>query len=120
MTDLGKIPVRTEITVLPADDTRETIGWTVREYSGCDVFLLLELEMVKKPITDRHALKPGVSIAVPSFFRGCHHHMKVQSESYAETLDGKLGAFLRFGEDDRNCWVCTSLINTKVFKAIQR
>lgn len=124
ITVFDKIPARTEITVLPADKPEEhMVGWQVHCYSGAKVYLLTELEVVEEPITDRAALTSGVSVAVPSFFGG-FHHMVIKDDSkerlYAETLDGKLGAFIHFGLDERNCWVCTGLISCSILDAFAK
>jgi hypothetical protein len=46
---VGVMPIRTELTVLPADDVKDQkIGWTIGEvYSGCEVYLLDSDETIK-------------------------------------------------------------------------
>jgi hypothetical protein len=47
----GYIPVRTELTVLPADDPKnKTIGWTVKEGVGVGVFNSRNLRRVCCPV----------------------------------------------------------------------
>jgi hypothetical protein len=114
----GSIPIRTELTVLPRDPDAPLIGWLVKEYSGPAVYLFISGTVQETPVTDKSALQPGTQIAVPGMGGG-YHLMEVKTEAWAETADGRLGAFLRFGEDDRQCWVMSSLVNTKVFKFLE-
>jgi hypothetical protein len=54
---VGRIPVRTEITVLPADEPKK-LGWRIQSYDGAEVFLLTSAgDVIKSPITDQEALK---------------------------------------------------------------
>lgn len=125
MDDL-KIPVRTELTVLPADDpNRPPLNWVVKEYNGVPAYRYLpEYEENGfssedlKPLTAREDLKPGDQILIPALIGG-YHRMTIE-EGDGSLKDGTLmaktghsAAFLRFGEDDRKCWVATGMINLR-------
>lgn len=127
------LPVRTELTVLPADDPEQRqIGWVVKEYSGVSVGrgpagltaeeilanpdTLMGFELV--PITD--ALRVGDVVLFGGLFGGwhvCTIQEGTGGDPIAVSPSGDFVGFLAFGEDDRNCWACIGGGN---LKALQR
>jgi len=125
------MPDKPEVTMLPADEPKK-IGWTVQEYIGVEVLsapLGLSYEEVRKtanwpegfkpePIFERDAISEGSLVIIPNLCGGLSVYRGEQMED--GTLCGRSGdmiAFLEFGEDDRNCWVCGGTGN---LAAIQR
>ena len=120
---VGKIPVRTELTVLPADKARSfKLGWKV--YNGFPVYRVGLLDVTREPLTDRLALRVGDQIAV--HWSGERYLNMVverisEQDGYAVEPNGNWSAGLRFTEDDRLCWVSDGLSNFPGFlKAMQR
>lgn len=118
--EFGRHPVKTGLTVLPADDVKqEKLGWTVREYLGCEVYPYKpdaegKLPPQLEPIKTEDGLKEGMQILVPSLVGGFHIMtvMKEDNELYAR--GEKLMGALEFAkEDGRNAWVCVGLINMR-------
>lgn len=107
---VGRIPVRTEITVLPADEPKK-LGWRIQSYDGAEVFLLTSAgDVIKSPITDQEALKEGMRV---SAWGGT---WLVKKDEYKVLyLDGSRNiGTLSFDEDDRHCWACTGIINKRL------
>lgn len=110
-----RIPARTELTVLPADEpNKPTIGWTMTERNGVQITKSPEAE---DPITDRDGIKVGDTVYVPAMFGEGHYVMKIEAddhggELYARSEGGLLG-ILEFGADDRNAWTCIGLVNPR-------
>lgn len=129
--EIPPIPVRTEMTVLDADPEKK-IGFTVREYIGVEVLSAppgLSYEEIRKtanwpegftpePITEREAVYEGAHVIIPNLFGGLsvYRVAKMEDGSFCGR-SGDMIAFLEFGEDDRNCWVCGGTGN---LAAIQR
>lgn len=107
-----RVPVRTELTVLPGDDPnlRPTINWTIREYDGSPVKLLEEVDgeevVVDGVLTERGDLQDGTRILCPALFGYFRATVKVGEDGELYAKGTKLTGFLRFDGDDRHCWTC--------------
>lgn len=100
----GRIPVRTEIEVLPADDPDDKkLGWVIVTYNGCEV-CPIDSDV---PITSRWGLRPGMKV------RAWNMEWTVVWDGwFSIALDReKSKGILVFGEDDRKCWACPGIIN---------
>lgn len=116
-------PVRTELTVLPADPpNQQPIGFRCYERQGVEVFRIdrtLDPPVVQEPLTCEGDLQEGMELAVPGLMRG-YHVMTVRRDE----LDGlyaqgeTLMAVLRFAEDERHAWVCIGLVNLRGIKKL--
>jgi hypothetical protein len=118
----GKFPVRTELIVLPADPPdRKPIGWTVRTYSGFEILRLVTPGEPGVTITKKEDLKVGDEILVMGLFGGYLKMVVEQDEDGDLFARGgeHLISSLAFGEDDRECWVSTGLINTRGIKKLE-
>ena len=133
---VADISLKQELTVLGPDaSAQKPLNWVVREYMGCEVFLHKGLRPEQdeegrwkglEPIKNREGLKPGDSILVTGLV-GDLFVMKViamgqgsgQAVAYNEKGEPCLQALLKFGSDDRQCWVCEGLVNTRGVKALE-
>ncbi len=112
-----------DIIVLPADDpTNKKIGFTVREYLGCEVFKPLveggPTELM--PLTKEEDIKSGDVILVPGLVGG-YYWMTVEKDTCGgfRGRSEKLIALLEFAQDDRMAWVCGGLINTRGIEKLE-
>jgi hypothetical protein len=113
---IGSFPIRTEITVLPADEPKErTIGWAVVERNGGEVY---KLDADGINLTNFSDLKKGDDVLVPTLFG--YVQMKITKRSRIKKTataesEGTL-AWLEFSKDDRKCWTSSSSMNKKLLK----
>lgn len=111
---VGVMPVRTELTVLPADDIKDRkIGWTVGEmYNGCEVYLLDSNEIIKS----RWGLRPGMKVQAWNMewtvIRTGFFSLDLERENSIGVLE--------FNKDDRKCWTCPVIINKKVLGSFNK
>ncbi len=112
---IGAMPIRTDIEILPADDSsQKAIGWTVEILDGSEVYL--ESEPLKI-LESADSIKIGDKVIVTTLFG--RSKMTVISvsgnEAMAETSGGSL-APLNFANDSRNCWTNSHVINASLLK----
>jgi hypothetical protein len=91
--------VKEDVVVLGADEEKPTLGWTVREYMGTEVY---RVGAPGVPILEEGGLQVGDRVLIANL------EMTVGKGGeglYAEV--GNLYARLAFDEDDRHSWVCT-------------
>lgn len=103
--------IKDKIQIIPADDKPIKLNWIVREYMGQDVYWLDG----KTTITNKDDLKEG-----DQFIAGCWA-FTAKKDEYGELYGdtgGRLSCVLRFGEDDRNCWVAVGFFNMKALKKL--
>lgn len=109
---VGRIPVRTELQVLSADNpTERTIGWVVQEFSGAEV----TRPHSDESLTNENDIKEGDRLWVPMLFGT--YEMTVYREGgklYAETADSV--AILEFAADSRKCWTTPGAFHKKALK----
>lgn len=116
---VGQIPIRSEITILGADEVKtSTLGWVCQEYSGGEVYGFDVNDcLVETPLTQKSDMCPGRKISVPTLFG--YVVMEVVDQ------DGKLVAMtttkgtlanLEFSRDDRLCWTSSYAVNLKGIK----
>ncbi len=105
----------------------EKIGWTAKEYMGCEVkrlptVIVQPFNPHDEPnITSLEELKVGDEILVGTLFGWAQAKVtqvdqvfklgRAESENYLYPLE--------FGQDDRYCWVCSSAINKKLLDKIK-
>lgn len=119
-----KLKAVEELRVLPADDPKgRTIGFTCREYNGVRIHRYDGATPERdddghwiglEPITEQGGIKAGDKVLVHGLF-GELYIMDVEANEHG-TLHAKgerLTGILKFGEDDRNCWVCLGLVNLR-------
>jgi hypothetical protein len=82
------------------------LGWTIREYYGQDVCWL-----DGTVITDKDSLKEGYEFLAG----GWKFIAKGQNGELCGYNDHTM-CVLRFGEDDRNCWVAVGFVNRRGIK----
>ena len=120
---VGKMPVRTELTVLGADDPGQpTLGWTCQEYSGSEVFLVdADNKVIRTPLTNESDLKPGIKVCVTTLFGD--YLMTIESDGHrlSAITDSKgTLALLEFDKDDRHCWTSPGAINLGAIKRLRK
>lgn len=99
-------PIRTELTVLPADPEREPIGFSMYEYNGTEVF---KADAPGVRLTSRGDIQEGDKLHVLTLF-GTLDMVAIRGASgdlLARTESGRLVADLVFAQDNRRCWVST-------------
>lgn len=116
----GRMPVRTELTVLgPDDPNTRPLGFTMRVYDGTQVARDPEM---KEYITTREALKVGDEIYVSTLFGICKAKVYLDEDG---TLFGSVGEHtvvdLVFRDDPKKddrapVWVSRYAINTRGLK----
>jgi hypothetical protein len=115
MTD-EKLPLRTELTVLPADDPNQrTIGWVVREYNGTEVF---KADAHGTALKNESDIQVGDKLHVQTLV-GTYVMIATRDEYgvlFAQTEPGGMFADLQFNKDDRHCWASTYAVNAKAIK----
>lgn len=126
--------IRQEIKTIPGEEGEPPkLNWTVTEYNGVEVLtapsgLTYEeiLEVVNWPenfkpelIKDKDAVQEGSIVLIPGLFGGLGAYRIESTESGSLIgMSGSVMACLEFGEDDRNCWVCSGLANLKAVKKL--
>jgi len=120
-TFVGEFPVRTELTVLPADPIpSKPISFIVKEYLGSEVFLLdPEGRVIEIPLLKREDLYPGVRICAPTLVGSVIAEVVASDDgdlywrSPPGEYGGNLGGSLCFDIDDRHCWITTGAWNKR-------
>lgn len=134
---IGKIPVRTDITIIDADnkDNRK-LGFKCYEYQGCEIlrrkkeYKDISIEEINKnmqevyyfhkckylePIKDKDSLKENDEVVVPRLM-GYDFANIIKNEDGTLKAETSYSVFpLEYGKDDRSCWVCAMEINKKCF-----
>lgn len=120
----GPIPAIQELKVLTEDkDTSKSIGWTFKEYSGCEVHHYVE--GCKDPdelpaITTKEGINVGDKLFIRALFGWCAPTL---SEKISEGLyyaEDTCNIFsLEFDNDDRHCWVCPGAMNKKAIQKVK-
>lgn len=121
---LGRIPVRSEVTVLPADEPKDKpLGWKCDIREGCEIYRSLETQEM---ITTRDGLKPGDVVYAMSLVGGYYETTIYQKDD--GELQGKSGehtlVFLRFLDDpevdDRApVWITWGAANTRGLRKLE-
>lgn len=134
--DFLRMPIRQEITVLPADDPKKLkIGFTIHEYCGFAIYRMSQEMMGRRGqakcdsrrweydendnpvdcriIKSRDDLHVGMKVLVKTLFDYDYTVGVVErfddGKPYVD-MGGCIGT-LEFGGDDRECWVLTCVIN---------
>lgn len=109
-----KVPTETPLIVMANDNPEQrTIGFTVREYMGSEVYLVVNDQMVEKPLTQLSDIEVGACIAVSGlcgYFKTTVQSV-TQNRAYAD--NGTTGASLVFDDDDRHCWTSHGIFNLR-------
>ena len=112
------------------------IKWTVTEYDGCEICKappgltaeeVIALDVLPEdfdyePITDEEGLQSGDVVLSPSLVGGYHVGTVGEDRKSFTSPNKTFMGFLRFGGDDRNCWVCwgggnlASLMKLELYK----
>ena len=112
---------RQELTVLPADPPRKTLGFTIREFLGHEIYFREGFDPEdRQPITTKDGLKVGDEILVKALVPG-YHIMTVEADKYGElsARSEEMMAVLKFGEDGRESWTCIGLVNLRGLKKLE-
>lgn len=111
---VGKIPVRTDLTVLPADDAKKApMGFMCQCFNGGEVYKPGALDT---PLTRREDIQPGDKLIVTTLFAVLEMTATLDDEGELQAETEHTLANLEFGEDDRECWVSSFAINKRAFK----
>lgn len=128
-----EIPIRQDITVLPADTKNELVGWTIYEYQGCEIGRWYEnwinkysqrLEeaecfgdlIEKDSIKSLNGIKVGDKVLCPTFGYPVEAIITVvdYDKGTAEAESERCVYPLEFSRDDRKCWVSACMINKAI------
>ncbi len=118
-----RIPVRNEVTVLPADDPRRrVIGLPlVIEHLGVPIMRIRPRGGLS-PFEGEDSLGVGQEVLVPSMFQEGYIPMVAQMNEdgslVAKTQSGQTLAILKY-ESERKCWTCVGLVNLRGLKKLQ-
>jgi hypothetical protein len=116
----GRMPVRTELTVLSADDPKTApLGWMMYELDGTEVYRDAEQTQT---ITRREDLKPGDVIYAQTLFNLCKAVVDMDEDGSLFAIAGSTLIYLDFREDPKEdprapCWVSPGAAN---MRAVQR
>jgi hypothetical protein len=139
--DESATEIRRDIVVLGPDDAgKPLMGFVIYEYTGCEVYPLTpEIEVRGLayaldsrnwefnpdgspvhhiPIKTFDGLKDGMKVIVKNIFDYLSDIGTVVKDAdggFYVDLFGNIGT-LSFGEDDRECWVCTCWINKRLLE----
>lgn len=107
---VGRMPIRTELEVIPADDPdQRKIGWIITCYDGDEVTHVSSSEPIKK----RFNLRPGMTVMAWDMswtvVRDGLFSLVLERENSFDILE--------LNKDDRKCWACPAIINKKVLEA---
>lgn len=110
----NKLPIRTEIEILPADEPKQfKLGWTVKEYLGSSCFLVSD--PTETIIDTLDGLRVGDEIVV---WRTWIVTVEKVEGRKAMARTGRLSVPMEFDIDDRHCWVATAMINLKAVEKL--
>lgn len=82
------------------------IGWTVHEYSGGEVYRMVDGKPVHEPLTSKDDLKDGDTVLCPSLMGYFIGTVRVDGDEVYARAGDHIG-FLEFNQDDRHCWTCS-------------
>ena len=114
---VGKIPVQTDLTILPADPERAPVGWMCRCYSGAEVFKPVAEDVL---LTRREDIQPGDKLIVTTLVGTLVMTATLDEEGDLQAETEHTLANLEFGEDDRECWISSLAINKHAFEKVGR
>ena len=124
------MPVRQDISVLPADEpSRVKLGWYIYEYIGFEIYKITSeirgiaklhqtLDEEKTPLevfSRREDLCAGMEVLFKCAFSsgyGVGIIVREDDGSLIVDMGGNIG-MLDFDGDERHCWVCTGVINKR-------
>jgi len=118
--DAGE-PAKTEVAVLGADEPKRTLGWTVREYLGSEIYKRASDGSVNlTPLTAQEDIQEGIEVLVP-WLSGGYMPMTVAIDDDGGFFGrgGSCIAAFEFDTDDRHCWTCGGIINTKGLRKLE-
>jgi len=109
------------------------IGWTVQEYTGVEILSTppgMSFEQLQDtgnwpegftpaPITEENALKVEDNVLVASLSGGYALYTVEASDGGLCGRSGGMRAFFEFGQDDRNCWVCSGVANVDAITKLE-
>jgi hypothetical protein len=112
---LGALPIRSEITVLPADPPgRAPVGFTVFEVNGGEVY---KPNRQGQPLTRREDIQPGDELIVPTLVGTYKMTAILDDDSVLWAQAGTLLANLEY-DGERRGWVSSFSINALAVKAL--
>lgn len=119
-TFIGKFPIRTELTVLPADPPREPLNFVVHIRNGGEVLTMKDGKLDETALTREEDIWVGRAIVVPTLV-GFYEAVACQRNSgewWWQTPSGGTVGDLVFDADDRHCWTTTFAANARAIKML--
>lgn len=110
----GPFPIRTELTILPADDPKDlelAAGWVFRDYNGTKVAHYIEADHPEKRIdTDKletaKTIAVGDKLLIQGIF-GYHIITVIQVKGDSAVAESEKQTYhLRLNQDERQIWAC--------------
>lgn len=109
----GEFPIRTDITILPANSNNLILGFKIYEYNGFELYFSVEDAEKNNPIFDFSALQVGQTLyanlgwETPSCIGTV---AKWDNGDIYIDAGGNIWT-LEFSGDDRACWVASTCCN---------
>ena len=86
------------------------LGFTCREYMGTEIYKPGDMET---RLTKKDDVKAGVTVLVPGLGHAWWLMIVKEEGGVLYGHADKMMAVLEYDQDDRHCWVCGGLINTR-------
>ena len=112
--------------------SKNKINWTMCEYLGVEVLTAPSLPLEEilaldglpegfkpEPIREKSGIQVGSVVLIPGLFGGLGVYSVVESDGKFYGQSGGMMGVLEFGEDARNCWVCSGMVNTKATQKLE-
>jgi hypothetical protein len=111
----GRIPVRTELTVLSADDPKSpTLEFKVTERNGGAVTRIDDKgQTIEKPVKSEDGLKPGNLLIAPTLIGEVRAVVAVDGVGDLCWVSGGMVGDLEY-DKERGYWITTLAINKKL------
>lgn len=107
-------PVKTELTVMSADDPKQKpIGWAVKEYSGGAVSLVSDKGEVTMPVKDPDGLKEGDLLTAPTLVGNVQAVVARDDVGDLCWVSGGFVGDLEY-DKERGYWITSVAINKKL------
>lgn len=115
----GEFPIRTEITIIPANPNPLQLGFKIYEHNGFEVFLSVEDAEKRNPIFDFSALQVGQTLYANIGYEtpSCMGTVAIDNGKAYIEAGGHIWSLV-FSEDDRACWVASGCINKRALEKL--
>ncbi len=109
---MGTIPQRTELKILPSQDPDYKPHFFAAVYTGTSLFKVVDGVPVEQPLLRYDDIQPGDEVF--GWIGGI-----VSDDRKIVRASKHLFGTIAFDEDDRHCWVMSSVFNTKGLTSLE-